>query len=186
MALLPNRQTYIELLRNPSFWNGLIFQLGWFLCVTGGDVIALGAALAGLILHAVIGRCGWAEWLCIGVAALIGITLDSALHYFGVLQFSNVTGWGVPLWLASLWLLFATTLNRSLRWLQTRPLLAALCGALFAPLSYWAGAQIGTASFGIATTIALTVLTAAWSLLLPILSAMMRLGALRNRAETAY
>jgi hypothetical protein len=175
----------LRLLRNPLFWNALVFQIGWFLCVAGGDVIALGAALIGLLIHGIVGPCRPVEWLCIGLAALLGIMLDSALHSLGVLQFNAFDGYGVPLWLVALWLLFASTLNSSLRWLQTRPLWAAACGVFVVPLSYWAGTRlgadgVGAASFGLATPVALAILALAWGLLLPLLSAMMRLAATRR------
>ena len=43
---------------------------------------------------------------------------------------------GAPLWILCLWAAFALTLTRSLAWLMRRPWLAALLGALGAPLAY--------------------------------------------------
>ncbi|HSB96358.1 MAG TPA: DUF2878 domain-containing protein [Spongiibacteraceae bacterium] len=155
-------------------FNALAFQLGWIACVLGGDRLALPTIAIMLVLHAIVSGCQRAEWLVIALSAALGIGLDSALHFFGILRFDDFASWGVPLWLAALWLLFATTLNHSLGWLQGRPLLASLVGALLAPLSYWVGARFGAARFGIAVPAALAVLAVCWGLLLPLLGAMMR------------
>ena len=48
-----------------------------------------------------------------------------------------------PYWIVALWMLFATTLNVTFRWLQPRPALAAALGAVFGPVSYIAGAAVG-------------------------------------------
>ena len=45
--------------------------------------------------------------------------------------------------MVSLWIVFATTLNHSLRWLMRRPVAAALAGAAGGPLAYLAGAKLG-------------------------------------------
>jgi hypothetical protein len=42
-----------------------------------------------------------------------------------------------------MWVLFASTLNVSLRWLRGRWIVAALLGATAGPLAYYAGAKLG-------------------------------------------
>lgn len=154
--------------------NALLFQLGWWVCVLGGDGIAIAFVAGALLLYWRYARPDRAEWLCIALSAGIGCLLDSSLHAFGVLRFAETATFSIPLWLVALWLLFATTLNQSLRWLQARSLLAALLGAGAGPLSYWGGAQLGAAQFGIAAPVACLVLAVCWGLLLPLLNAMMR------------
>jgi hypothetical protein len=51
--------------------------------------------------------------------------------------------WLAPLWITALWLMFATQLNGSLRFLQKRYLLALVAGAFGGPLAYFAGERIG-------------------------------------------
>jgi hypothetical protein len=140
----------------------------------GGDRVALWVAATALVLHFLCISRQRAEWLCIAMTVIIGCLLDSVLHRFGVLQFPNFDGLGVPFWLATIWLLFATTLNHSLRWLQKHGYWAALLGASIAPLSYWAGVRFGVARFGLETPWAMAILAICWGLLLPLLSAMMR------------
>ncbi len=85
-------------------------------------------------------------WLAAG-AAVLGTLIDSAYAGAGWLEFRG-TAWAphaAPLWITALWVNFALTLNHCLKGLQGRPLLAALLGAIAAPLSYWAGAALGAA-----------------------------------------
>jgi hypothetical protein len=42
-----------------------------------------------------------------------------------------------------LWIVFATTLGHSLRWLMNRPVAAAVAGAIGGPLAYLAGGRLG-------------------------------------------
>jgi len=154
--------------------NALLFQLGWWVCVLGGDGVALAFVAGALLLHWCCSRPDAAEWLCIALSAAIGCLLDSSLHSFGILRFAETAGFGIPLWLVALWLLFATTLNHSLRWLQARGWLAMLLGAAAGPLSYWGGEQLGAAQFGVAAPVACLILAVCWGLLLPLLNAMMR------------
>jgi hypothetical protein len=65
-------------------------------------------------------------------------------------------------------MLFATTLNVSLRWLRGRPLLGALLGAVGGPLAYLAGAKLGGIEL-LEPALALSALAAGWALLLPLL-----------------
>ena len=48
-----------------------------------------------------------------------------------------------PHWIVAMWVLFASTLNVSLRWLRGRWALATLLGAVAGPLAYYGGAGLG-------------------------------------------
>ena len=154
--------------------NALLLQIGWWLCVAGGNRIAAVTAGVILLVHALVNRCELSEWLCIVLCASLGVLLDGALHAFGILQFATPSVFGVPFWLVAVWLIFATTLNHSLRWLQTHRYWAIWLGASTAPLSYWGGVQLGAAHWGRAIPQALAIIALCWGLLLPLLSAMMR------------
>lgn len=154
--------------------NALLFQAGWWACVLGGNRVAILFVAAALLLHWCCVSRERAEWLCIAIAAAAGCLLDAALQGFGVVRFAAGAGHAIPLWLVALWLLFATTLDHSLRWLQSRWLLAALLGAGAGASSYWGGVELGVAQFGIATPVACSILAVCWGLLLPLLSAMMQ------------
>jgi hypothetical protein len=79
----------------------------------------------------------------------------------------------VPLWILAMWVLFATALRSSLRWLQGRPALAALFGAVGGPLSYAAAARMGACRFEQPVVSALA-LGVAWAVITPLLVALAR------------
>jgi hypothetical protein len=65
-------------------------------------------------------------------------------------------------------MLFATTLNVSLRWLKGRWVLAALLGGSAGPLSFYAGHRLGGVAFA-DPVYSLTVLGLGWAVLMPLL-----------------
>src|SRR5690349_24079488 len=104
-----------------------------------------GAAVAVLVaaVHLVLRR-ERVELQLIAAAFLAGVVVDTVLVISGQVQFASAwpPSWS-PFWMLSLWIAFATTLNHSLRWLMTRPLAAAVAGAIGGPLAYLAGARLG-------------------------------------------
>ncbi len=135
--------------RSSLLLNVLGFQVGWFACVLGaargrpwlGPLVALPILLLHLRSAARPGR----EALLLAAAGLLGLVLDSALVLAGRLSFAQgvlVAGLA-PDWMVTLWVLFATTLNVSLRWLRGLLPLAALLGAVGGPLAYLAGVRLG-------------------------------------------
>lgn len=127
------------------------FQAGWFACVLGAaaGMPWLGPLVAAPILlwHLRTAARPAAEAGFLALAAILGFALDSALVQAGRLRF-EVGLFGAdlaPYWMVTLWVLFASTMNVSLRWLKTRLLVAAALGAVGGPLAYWAGARLGAA-----------------------------------------
>jgi hypothetical protein len=76
-------------------------------------------------------------------------------------------------WLVILWALFATTLNSSLRALQSRPWIAAALGAAGGPLAYYAGARLGALQF-LEPAAMLAALALGWALATPLLLSLAR------------
>jgi hypothetical protein len=72
----------------------------------------------------------------------------------------------VPIWIIALWAGFATTLNRSLRWMRNKTLLAILFGAIGGPLAYIAAEKLGAVTL---TNTSLVVLSFGWAILTPLL-----------------
>jgi hypothetical protein len=156
------------------FLNALGFQLGWWACVAGVGVglevpalvfcLALTTALVYFAPNPLL------EIKLATAACLLGVVLDTGLQYFSVISFY---GWSLgllsPFWLWLLWVMFALTLNSSLSFLQKLPLgLSAAAGFLFGPLTYYAGAKLGAASFD-STVSHLVVLAVTWMVALPCL-----------------
>ena len=108
------------------------------------------------------------ELLLVLITGVIGVTWDSFMVSAGWLSYpSGVFISGVaPYWIVAMWMLFATTLNVSFRWLQQRLWLAAIMGAVFGPLSYYAGASAGAVVLHNPNA-AFTGLSIAWAIMLP-------------------
>lgn len=149
--------------------NAALFQLGWFACVFSPEhpwlllvpLLVLGLHIGWLSSWAGEGK------LLLG-SLLIGISLDSALLHLGVFDFGQPRLL-VPLWLALLWPLLASTLRHALAWSAQPWWRASLLGATSAPLSYYAGAQLAGVAlpYGSATT--LLALALIWAAVLPLL-----------------
>jgi hypothetical protein len=154
--------------------NIAVFQVGWFTCVLGA---ARGKPWLGLALVAII-VCGWvmsaprpsALLQLTVLTGLVGYSWDSWLSVSGLIGYppGPLSPPLAPLWILALWLLFATTLHISMRWLQSKLALAALLGALAAPLSYLAAARFGALTLPRMQP-ALWALALGWAGLVPLL-----------------
>ena len=77
-----------------------------------------------------------------------------------------------PYWIITMWMLFATTINMSMRFMRGRPWLAAVFGLVGGPLAYYGGHKIGGIQF-VNEMAALSMLAIGWAVMMPVL---MRLG----------
>lgn len=130
--------------------NFLLFQLGWLVSVLGAahgwPLSGAGFAIAFLVLHHWhLGHGRAAELRFVLCSAAFGFLMDWLLAVIGIISFPAYAELGPlsPLWMASLWLMFAMTLRHSLRWLCRRPLLAGVLGAISGPFAYWMGSRFG-------------------------------------------
>jgi len=154
--------------------NALGFQTAWWACIAG---IGLGLEIPALVycvvlagLHLAFAAQPLAEAKLAAIALVTGVLADTLLQMLNVISFY---GWALgtvsPFWLWMLWVLFAMTLNASLSFLQKLPLwLSAVAGLAFGPLTYYAGAQLGAASFD-GSLVHLAALALTWMIALPFL-----------------
>jgi hypothetical protein len=77
-----------------------------------------------------------------------------------------------PYWIVTMWMLFGTTINMSMRWMRGRPLLASAFGFVGGPLAYVAGHKIGGIQF-VDQAPAIAMLAVGWAVIMPLL---MQLG----------
>ena len=152
--------------------NAVLFQAGWFACVFGGNNVAMVATALILFVHLTwIGSWNKEKQL-LAITFLLGCTIDSFLGNLNILQFSthpDDTGRLLPIWLACLWLLFATTLRHSLDWSRNYRLLGALLGFFGGPLSYFAGSELANVTLAQPTWQTLGILAIIWSINIPLL-----------------
>jgi len=154
--------------------NAVAFQLGWFACVLGGanQLPWLGTLVAALIVAWHLNqapRPGREVTLLAAVGAL-GALWDSLLVAAGWLEYPSGTLLSntAPHWIVAMWVLFASTLNVSLRWLRGRSVLAMLLGAVAGPLAYYAGAKLGGVVIN-EPVFVFTALAIGWAAFVPLL-----------------
>jgi hypothetical protein len=155
--------------------NFLLFQAGWFACVVGGasrDYTWAGAAVVAVIVAVHLARANNIrnETLLILLTAAVGTAWDSGLMIAGLFTFHNgvVVSGIVPAWMIAMWVLFATTLNVSMRWMKGKYLLAAIFGAIGGPIAYYAGHRLGAVDFN-DTQMTMIAVSVGWSVIMPTL-----------------
>ena len=160
------------------FANAVLFQMGWFACVMGGDSLWLLLPLAALVIHLLWISRSMAEVRLVAVVCLLGTAVDSLLLNAGVFAFKQ-PGLLIPFWLILLWALLATTLNHCLAWTAKPWWRAVLLGAIGGPLSYYAGQRLGAVQFPLGLWPTLAGLSLLWAGLFPLLNACSRCRRLR-------
>jgi hypothetical protein len=153
--------------------NFILFQVGWFACVYPaahglewvGPLVTLGIVALHLVLTPGALRARYARWLA-GVA-LIGWTLDSGFKLLGVTSYPTSDSWLAPVWILSLWLLFALTVHHSLYWLHRFPKVTVLFGLIGGPLAYYSGVRMGATGFAHAPWVSFLGLGIEYAVLTP-------------------
>ena len=154
--------------------NFVAFQIGWFSSVYGGAQqmpwIGPVAVAGALWLHFKLAQRPSAELILVLCCALIGCVFDSALVAMGWVQYSSglFSDSAAPYWIITMWMLFATTLNVSMRWLRGRQWLAAFFGLIGGPVTYLAGQKLGGIIL-VDQTAALLALGLGWAAMMPVL-----------------
>jgi hypothetical protein len=172
-------------------FNAIAFQLGWFACVLGGanQLPWLGTLVAILIVYWHLNQAQrpGRELTLLAVVGALGALWDSLLVAAGWLEYPSgmLLSNTAPHWIVAMWVLFASTLNVSLRWLRGRWTLATLLGAVAGPLAYYAGAGLGGVDINEPLP-AFTALAAGWAAFVPLLiSLSSRLDGMRTVTEPA-
>ncbi len=157
--------------------NLIGFKVGWVSAVMGAasQMPWLGPLVFAVVafIHLRLARRPELELGLVIAAGVIGIWFDSFIVAMGWVaypsgQFSPLLA---PYWIITMWMLFATTLNRSMVWLRGRVLLAAVLGAVAGPASYFAGQKLGAIEF-VDPVAALLALAVGWAVIMPVLMAL--------------
>ena len=154
--------------------NFVGFQIGWFATVMGGaNNMAWAGTLAALVivaLHLWRTKNRQNEALLIVIAAAIGTVWESSLVALGITWYPSGTliNGAAPHWIIAMWMLFATTINVSMRWMRGRWWLAAMAGAVSGPLAFYAGYRLDGVLFP-NFWLAMLVLAIGWAIFLPLL-----------------
>jgi hypothetical protein len=153
--------------------NFVAFQFGWFACVLSAannqPLLGVVCALLLLSLHFSLSTQVRRDLVLVSAIALIGSSWDSLLTWQQLMQFSsgqyhqNIA----PIWISAMWLMFASTINVSLRWLYRRYFLAAMLGAIAGPLAYQGGAALGAVTLQ-QPVITMAIMSVGWALMMPL------------------
>ena len=153
--------------------NDLLYQTGWFVLVAGaasGRPRAASAIAAALLaLHRGMARDRQGELTLVMLGGVMGTIIDSVLTASGLVQFASglIASWLCPPWVTIMWMRFATLFRGALGWLQGRPALGALLGAMGGPTAYAAGEALGSIDLrGVETLIVLGIV---WAAVIPVL-----------------
>jgi hypothetical protein len=151
-----------------KFLNIIVFNLLWIGLVLGRDSLIHLTLPSLLIYLACLLRIGDLKLHQILLPALIGITIDSSLTFFGIFIFTG-SSLIVPFWLIVLWVNFSTTLNLSLSFIGKNKLVAFGLGATALPFNYTVGERLGAVTFGEPYLFSILILVLVWSVSFPIL-----------------
>lgn len=156
---------------NHKVINFILFQIGWFACVLGAasniSHWALLVALVVVITHLIQVDKPAREILFLAIVTALGYAWDSLLVALDLFEYADTTLTDfAPLWIAAMWLMFATTLNSSLSWLQERFILASVLGGLLGPVAYYSASKLGAVSL-IEMPDALIFQAIGWAILMP-------------------
>ena len=147
--------------------NLAIFQVGWTVCVIGGDLYAVSYTVIALLTHHRYVLEKNSEWRLIAIVTVVGSLWDVLMASSGMIYYTDSAFVGIPIWLICLWALFATTFLHALSWLSRYLWVAAVFAALLGPASYWLGSQLSDAYFGASIFTSLVVMAVGWSTLFP-------------------
>jgi hypothetical protein len=156
------------------FLNFAAFQLGWFACVLGGanQLPWFGTLIAALIVswHLSLAPRPGREFTLLAAVGALGALWDSLLVATDWLDYPSgiLLNNTAPHWIVAMWVLFASTLNVSLRWLRGRWMLGTVLGAVAGPLAYYAGAKLGGVVI-VEPVFAFTALALGWAAFVPLL-----------------
>lgn len=161
-------------------WNNLAgYQLVWFAAVIGaGRGVAWPAVLAAALFIAwqlALSPRRGRELRLLALALGLGLLIDGGLSLSGLAHYATpapaLPPGAAPLWILCVWMSFAMTVSQSLAFLQTRPWLAAVFGAVGGPLAYLGAARgWGAVTFVTPAVFGLMVLALAWAVAMPLLS----------------
>jgi hypothetical protein len=147
--------------------NMAIFQLGWMVCVVGGDFFAIAYTAIALLVHHWYVLERNSEWQLIAIVAVVGGLWDMLMAFSGMIYYTDSGFLGIPVWLICLWALFATTFMHALSWLRRYLWIAAAFAAVLGPASYWFGSELSDAYLGTPVLTSLVVMAAGWATLFP-------------------
>ncbi len=170
--------------------NFIAFQIVWFAAVGGAANSIWWAGPVALVIFAIYhfrsGSAAPGDFKLMWLALALGFAADTLMATSGLSSYSSAVPAApiAPFWILSLWAGFALTLNHSLNYLNSRPLIIVPVAAIVGPISYYGAGRVwGAVSISTPVWIALVVLGACWFVSMLVLSLASRRFA-RTRANS--
>jgi len=158
----------------------MLFNVAWLICVLGGNLIAVPAAVLVIGVHMVYFSNNKIELLLICLIAAFGVVIDSLFIRSGLLIPPDNSLWP-PWWLISLWCLFAITLDHSMKWFQDHLAVAVVMGGIAGTLTYLAGTRLTDFSLKVPLPVTLLIMFLTWCAVFPLCLLMTKSLMSKNR-----
>jgi hypothetical protein len=163
-----------------NIWNIISVDIGWGACVLGAawghHWLGMVVVFLLLIIHiAVIERNKIRIVFMVALITIVtGFLADTLLIILGTVEPNR---WLMPppftaIWDLMIWVNFSITLDRALRFLQNKPILAAVLGAIIAPPTYYAAGRLGALQFSEPSYLGLIWVGVIWFFVMPWLALM--------------
>jgi len=154
--------------------NFILFQTAWFVTIfsAASDKPYIGVlfTILWMLFHlSVVASKRKSELMLIASAVLIAAIFESTLLISGFISYPEhaVLFTLVPLWMITLWINLALTINHSMSWLKGRYVLSASLAAIAGPLTYAAGERFDAIILhGMPSLIAISII---WLFAMPLL-----------------
>lgn len=176
LTYLWSRNGYLENKEvDASMWlkigNFIWFQtIWWTIILFQNDAVIPVFALIGIWV--VISPLRLDDMKLMAIMFFVGTIIDGLLTYGGLFIFEEesplIPFWPIPIWLSLLWVAFSGTVYHSMTAFKGRYILCAMGGAVFAPLSYIAGAKFEAVELGTSTVFAYAIIALVWSIIFPL------------------
>lgn len=154
--------------------NFILFQTAWFITIlsaaNGKPYVGVLFTMIWMLSHLFLAEEKRSSELTLIIfTVIIAYLLESALVIAGLITYPEqaLIGSPAPVWMLTLWINLALTINYSMSWLRKRYLTAALLASIAGPLTYFAGERFGAVILnGTSSLIAISIM---WFFAMPIL-----------------
>ena len=152
--------------------NYAAFYLIWGLCLylkgRDGALVTILAMSIYFALHlAFVSNNPKKELLFIFCLTCFGVVNESMLALTGVLSYADALYAGASWLTIVLWFCFSSTYWHAFSWLEDRPALAVILGAIVAPACYSVLAKAGVVTFLLDSSITMFFIGLDWAIILP-------------------
>jgi hypothetical protein len=111
------------------------------------------------------------EFFLIALCVLVGFVVESIFMQLPVWADNPHLGSWPPAWLLAMWFGLGASMHISFNFLAKKPYLSALMGAVSAPLSYFAGANLSETHSLANPVVSLMIIAVIWAFVMPLLVA---------------